>query len=61
MKLVDSLRENNSILIAQNANSWEEAVKIGTDVLVQSGAIENRYYDEIIKTTKEIEIGRAHV
>ena len=41
MKLVDSLRENNSILIAQNANSWEEAVKIGTDVLVQSGAIEN--------------------
>lgn len=54
MKLVDSLRENNSILIAQNANSWEEAVKIGTDALVHSGAIENRYYDEIIKTTKEI-------
>lgn len=54
MKLVDSLLENNSILIAQDANSWEEAVKLGTDVLVKSGAIENRYYEEIVKSTKEI-------
>lgn len=54
MKLVDSLLENNSILIAQNANNWEEAVKLGTDVLVKSGAIESRYYEEIVKTTKEI-------
>lgn len=54
MKLVDSLLENNSILIAQDASNWEEAVKLGTDVLVKSGAIENRYYEEIVKTTKEI-------
>lgn len=54
MKLTDSLVENNSVLIGQEADSWEEAVKLGTDILVKSGAIENRYYDEIVKITKEI-------
>lgn len=54
MKLIDSLVENNSVLIGQEANSWEEAVKLGTDILVKSGAIESRYYDEIVKITKEI-------
>lgn len=54
MRLRESLIENNSILINQDANTWEEAIKIGTDRLVESGAIEPRYYDEIIKTTKEL-------
>ncbi|MCS5422966.1 MULTISPECIES: PTS sugar transporter subunit IIA [Psychrilyobacter] len=54
MTLRDSLIENNSILINQEAKTWEEAVKLGTDVLVESGAIEPRYYDEIVKTTKEL-------
>lgn len=54
MKLIDSLVENNSVLIGQDANSWEEAVKLGTDILVKSGAIEEKYYNEIVKTTKEI-------
>jgi len=54
MTLRESLIENNSILINQTATSWEEAIKIGTDKLVESGAIESRYYDEIVKTTKEL-------
>ncbi len=54
MTLRESLIENNSILIGQDASSWEEAVKLGTDTLVRSGAIEERYYDEIVKTTKEL-------
>lgn len=54
MKLIDSLLENNSVLIAQDADTWEKAVKIGTDRLIESGAIESKYYEEIIKTTKEI-------
>lgn len=54
LKLKDSLLENNSILIGQDAEGWEEAIKLGTDRLVEAGAIEDRYYEEIIKITKEI-------
>lgn len=54
MTLRESLIENNSILIGQEAASWEEAIKLGTDRLVETGAIESRYYHEIVKTTKEL-------
>lgn len=53
MNLKNSLIENNSIAINQVATSWREAIKISTDMLVKSGAIEERYYDDIIKNTME--------
>ncbi len=54
MNLKQSLIENNSIKLNQTAASWEEAIKIGTDMLVSSGAIEPRYYDNIISKVKEM-------
>ncbi|MDH2926144.1 PTS ascorbate-specific transporter subunit IIA [Lonepinella koalarum] len=52
--LKESLIANHSIKLNQTANNWEEAVKIGTDLLVASGAIEPRYYDNIIAKVKEM-------
>ncbi|QEH49821.1 PTS sugar transporter subunit IIA [Aggregatibacter actinomycetemcomitans] len=52
--LKESLIENNSIILNQSASNWEEAIKIGTDLLVASGAIEPRYYDNIVKNIKKL-------
>lgn len=49
-----SLIDNNSIKLNQTVNTWEEAIKIGTDLLEASGAIEPRYYDNIISKIKEL-------
>lgn len=38
MKLRDSLAENNSIRLQTEANTWQEAVKIGVDLLVAADA-----------------------
>ncbi|MBE2899181.1 PTS sugar transporter subunit IIA [Pasteurellaceae bacterium 20609_3] len=54
MNLKQSLIENNSIKLNQHAASWQEAIKIGTDMLVKSGAIEPRYYDTIIECIKKM-------
>lgn len=54
MNLKQSLIENNSILLNQSASNWEDAVKIGTDLLVKAGAIEPRYYDNIVSKVKEL-------
>lgn len=52
--LKESLIENNSIKLNQTAATWEEAIKIGTDLLVASGAIEPRYYDHIVDNIKKL-------
>lgn len=52
--LKQSLIENNSIRLNQQAATWQEAVKIGTDMLVASGAVEPRYYDTILKCINEM-------
>ena len=52
--LKESLIENNSIKLNQSAANWEEAIKIGTDLLVASGAIEPRYYENIVSKIKEM-------
>ncbi|HDL5699558.1 Ascorbate-specific phosphotransferase enzyme IIA component [Mannheimia haemolytica] len=54
MNLKQSLIENNSILLNQSAANWEDAIKIGTDLLVKAGTIEPRYYDNIISKIKEM-------
>ncbi len=52
--LKESLIENQSIKLGASASNWEEAVKIGTDMLVASGAVEPRYYDNIVSKVKEL-------
>lgn len=48
MKLRDSLVENKSICLQAEAGSWQEAVKIGVDLLVAADVVEPRYYQAIL-------------
>ncbi|WP_347254060.1 PTS ascorbate transporter subunit IIA [Leminorella grimontii] len=48
MKLRDSLAENNSIRLQDEADTWQEAVRIGVDLLVEAGVVEPRYYQAIL-------------
>lgn len=48
MKLRDSLAENHSIRLQAEADSWQEAVKIGVDLLVAADVVEPRYYQAIL-------------
>ncbi|RIY32313.1 PTS ascorbate-specific transporter subunit IIA [Psittacicella melopsittaci] len=54
VNLRDSLIENNSVLLNQSAATWEQAVKIGTDLLEKSGAITPQYYQTIVKSVNEL-------
>lgn len=48
----ESLIKEQSILLNQEASTWEEAVRIAANTLVNSGAIQERYVDAIIESTK---------
>ncbi|MBV6818754.1 PTS ascorbate transporter subunit IIA [Rahnella sp. PD12R] len=48
MKLRDSLAENNSICLNAEAETWQEAVKMGVDMLVAANVVEPRYYQAIL-------------
>ncbi|EHM51475.1 PTS ascorbate transporter subunit IIA [Yokenella regensburgei] len=48
MKLRDSLIENRSIQLQADADSWQEAVKLGVDLLVAADVVEPRYYQAIL-------------
>ncbi|MBF7996705.1 PTS ascorbate transporter subunit IIA [Rahnella laticis] len=48
MKLRDSLAENNSICLNAEAETWQEAVKMGVDMLVAADVVEPRYYQAIL-------------
>ena len=48
MKLRDSLADNNSILLQAEASTWQEAVKLGVDLLVKADVVEPRYYQAIL-------------
>lgn len=54
MALKQSLIENNSILLGATANNWQSAIKLGTDLLVKSGAIKPSYYDAIINCVQNM-------
>ena len=43
-----------TILLQAEAANWEEAVRLGGQLLVDSGAAEPRYIDSIIKCTHEL-------
>lgn len=48
MKLRDSLAENQSIRLQAEADTWQEAVKLGVDLLVAADVVEPRYYQAIL-------------
>ena len=54
MNLLDSLKENNSVMLQQEANSWEEAIKVCMASLVTNNSIEKKYIENIIERTKEL-------
>lgn len=54
MTLLESLIENNSIILKEKADTWEEAVKKCISPLVKSNAVEQRYLDAIIKKTNDL-------
>ena len=51
--LVELLQED-MIKLQTTASSWEEALKIGIDLLIHSGGVEPCYYDEIIRMIEEL-------
>ena len=53
MKLRDSLAENKSIRLQAEANTWQEAVKIGVDLLVAADVVEPRYYQAILDAVEQ--------
>lgn len=48
MKLSDSLKHNHSILLQAEAQDWQQAVKLGVDLLVAAGVVEPRYFNAIL-------------
>ncbi|GAB1612559.1 PTS sugar transporter subunit IIA [Mammaliicoccus lentus] len=52
MSFKESLIKEQSILLNQEASTWEEAVRIAANPLVNSGAIQERYVEAIIESTK---------
>lgn len=48
MKLRDSLAQNHTVRLQAEASSWQEAVKIGVDLLVAADVVEPRYYQAIL-------------
>ncbi|MDE1224256.1 PTS sugar transporter subunit IIA [Vibrio aestuarianus] len=54
MGLKQSLIDNNSVQLQASASNWKEAIKIGTDMLIASGAIDPRYHDAIISSVQEL-------
>lgn len=46
--------QNNSIKLQAQASNWRDAIKIGTDMLIASGAIEPCYHDAIISSVEEL-------
>ncbi|WP_373778563.1 PTS sugar transporter subunit IIA [Glaesserella sp.] len=49
-----SLIDNKSIRLNQSADNWQAAIKIAIDPLIESGAVEPRYYDTIIKCINDM-------
>ena len=54
MNLLDSLKENNSVVLQQEADSWEDAIKTCMAPLAANNSIEQKYIESIIERTKEL-------
>ncbi len=53
ISLLDSLIENDSISLKQDASSWQEAVRIAIKPLIKSNAVTPGYVDAIIESTEK--------
>jgi PTS system ascorbate-specific IIA component len=53
MNFREALIAHNSIRTGLHADNWEEAVRMSAAPLIESGAINDRYVEAIIKSTKE--------
>ncbi|MGT2757126.1 PTS sugar transporter subunit IIA [Streptococcus ovuberis] len=53
MNLKKAFVENNSIRLGLTASSWQEAVELAVQPLIESGAVTGEYYDAIIASTEE--------
>jgi len=51
---VERLIASNTILVGAEASDWEQAVRIGGDMMVKAGLAEPRYIEAIINNHKEI-------
>lgn len=54
MVLKQSLIENKSIKLQAEADSWQAAIKLGTDMLIASGAVNPSYHEAIIKAVEDM-------
>ena len=54
MSFKESLIENNSIKLNVTAPNWKEAIKVGTDMLEKSGAINPSYYQAITTSIEKL-------
>lgn len=54
MDLKQSVLDGGYILLQQSASNWQEAVKIGCDILEDNGYITADYYQAILQQTKEL-------
>ena len=54
MSFKESLIGNNSIKLNVNAADWRSAIKVGTDMLEKSGAIQPSYYQAIISSIEKM-------
>ncbi|WNZ91508.1 PTS sugar transporter subunit IIA [Streptococcus iniae] len=53
MNLKQAFIDNDSIRLGLSATTWQEAVKLSVDPLIESGAVKEEYYDAIIESTEE--------
>jgi len=52
--LLKDLLTEKTIKLNVDAKNWEEAVRIGGDILVKNGFVEPRYVDAMVRNVKEI-------
>ena len=53
MNLKQALTDNKSIRLGLSADTWQEAVKLSVEPLIESGAVQPQYYDAIVESTEE--------
>ncbi|TKI08514.1 PTS sugar transporter subunit IIA [Martelella alba] len=53
MNFKESLIDNNSVLLQATAADWRDAIRLGTDMLVASGAVTPDYPKAIIRSIEE--------
>lgn len=54
MGFKQSLLDNHSIKLQAQAGNWRDAVRIGTDMLIASGAITPSYHQAIITSVEQL-------